>query len=505
MPTITDNKIIFDHKDWLGGLHPQAGDGSPILFDGIDSASSIDPFSRLGSVKTGFNPSYDSTSSLVDGAINNIVSSSKRSSLGQASHFGAGGTKIYKIDDSDASIVVERTVTGSTMGDVASYKIGGNEGLLYSYNTATKGDIGLWNDYASFTDDYWTNAAKLNMADLDKSNPHPMIVGDDDILYIGDGNVLKSIDGEAEAGDDDALTLPSSFIIKSFAKLDNRTLIIFADKDTGARRGQINAYFWDYIKKDPYKVVPIFGAEVGGACEYSGSVGVFSKGLSNDPAQPGRDIHFLVYDGAKFKLINSIEADDIPTTGGVYSSDKFVLANLGGEIFSFGSPFSGVQAGIMPYCDLSGDYSGAVGILQNRTIIASSGAGAGNGGAEAVYKEWKTGTIRTNFGEPAMNIDTIPRVSKVRIDFESSFTGGRSFTLKLSKKDGDVIEFDEIESVTNEGTSVLLYPEQAVLRQFTEFYALQALLTWGAGDGASDGARVRKIIVEYEQITLDNN
>jgi len=44
MPTIDKNSIIFDHRDWLAGLDPQAGVGKPKLFNGLDSAQEFNPF-----------------------------------------------------------------------------------------------------------------------------------------------------------------------------------------------------------------------------------------------------------------------------------------------------------------------------------------------------------------------------------------------------------------------------------------------------------------------------
>jgi len=65
--------------------------------------------------------------------------------------------------------------------------------------------------------------------------PHPMIVGDDDLLYIGDGNKLHAFDG-SYASDvdgkfyDSVLTLPGTSYIKSFEKY-NSFLLIFTDEN----------------------------------------------------------------------------------------------------------------------------------------------------------------------------------------------------------------------------------------------------------------------------------
>jgi len=88
-------------------------------------------------------------------------------------------------------------------------------------------------------------ATPLSAAAGAYNNPHPMIVGDDDLLYIGDGSRLHAFDGQYASDDDgkfydSVLTIPGTYYIKSFAKYKD-FLLIFADENRAGTSYASNA------------------------------------------------------------------------------------------------------------------------------------------------------------------------------------------------------------------------------------------------------------------------
>ena len=92
-----------------------------------------------------------------------------------------------------------------------------------------------------FDDDFMSTIAVNKMAGMDlidgQNVEHPMIVGDDDVLYIGSGRYLHGYDSFTSLTGtfySKVLTLPKGYIITSIQKY-NGYLVIFAhNNDTTA-------------------------------------------------------------------------------------------------------------------------------------------------------------------------------------------------------------------------------------------------------------------------------
>ena len=85
------------------------------------------------------------------------------------------------------------------------------------------------------------------ISQVEKTSPHPMMVGDDDILYIGSGNYVHAYDGATGANGTfiQRFSLsPAGFVVKSFAKIENyQSFSLYYNNTNSSYLGQSKAYF----------------------------------------------------------------------------------------------------------------------------------------------------------------------------------------------------------------------------------------------------------------------
>jgi len=502
MPTIKDNLIIYDERDWLFGLHQQAGLGYPTLTNGLDSASNADPLRFLGYASPGEDPTDVTNVSEIDGVLRNIVYSETASK-----GYGVGGTKLHEINSLTGAITntggdFPHAVTGQTMSDVIKYNMGGAEYIFYSYYDGTDGDIGRFTSGSStFTDSYWQTT--LSGTALSANTEIPMVVGDDDILYFGQGNELWGIDGPNTTALETVLTLPDEYTIRSFAKWGNDTLVIFASTNSvsSLSEGKATAFFWDYLSLDPYRVLELTGSNCGGAFSYRGTIGCFTSGISADTIGV-LTCHLNIYDGIKFKKVHSLNTSQkYPIHGGVQVIGKAIFANAGGKVYSFGSPYDGIDAGINQIASGDGSTSGALTTLASNKMLISSGTTT-SGGLNIFNGNYTTGSLQTVFAEPIFGMRQKGKVKRVRVEFAKSASGGRSAAVSLLNREAVSSEIIAATTTITAGSEVIEREYDTSNAPLLEFSGLQAQITWGSGSAATDAPIIRRIIVEFNTINI---
>src|SRR3990167_5241781 len=332
MPKISQNStggvIRFDANDFLSNLYPQyqtSVNAAPgYISNQILVETAFNPFRYLGYAAPGFNPTDLTTVSVMTGLGRNVTVASESST--DYAYVICDNERINRID------IVKKTfsnagswphtITGAgaiTGNDVITYNenIGSTSTpcVLYSYNDAGGAwNIGLFNTSSgAFDADWFTTIPATPITPAGKTKPHPMVIGSDDILYVGDGNKLHALDGATGANgtvEDTVLLLPYGYIITSFAKTPDY-LVVFAyyspstvtvnpNTDTSAKA---IAVFWNYLDQDPTYVVPLNDSAVTAGFEYQGSIGCFTQGAK--PVQEGENRY------SKLKLFNGSTFDTI--------------------------------------------------------------------------------------------------------------------------------------------------------------------------------------------------
>lgn len=434
--------IRWDGDDWLSGLTPDWGlneTESPIG-KGFTTSTGIDPFRRPGYLSPGADPLNATNNSVIDAMQKNGV-------VYVTDAFTVGGTKLHKMAILTTTLTNDATFphtvsahgghSGVVMSDIILYYIGTTRYAFYSWSDGTDGDIGRFDLSSTFDDDYISTVAASG-AVLSTTNPHPMIIGADDILYVADGRKLHGFDGQTGANGTfsaSRLTLPTDYIITSFAKT-GESLIIFAYKSSATSgssyyKSEATAFFWDYTSEDPYKVVPLQGNYVNGGFSANGIIGCFVQGSSAIVTSSSKQSRLLIFNGSTFEVRAGF-IDNIPGHGGVEVYDNTIYWNAASYIYQYGSPHVGLNSALNRITKLDGSTSeGMLRNFSNSRMIGSAGTTT-SGGMQRVNSGYYAGTLIT----PVVNIpfqsDTQARIKMAKVFwYAPKAVGSNKIVLKI--------------------------------------------------------------------------
>lgn len=394
--------IVWNEQDWLSGLVPNYGNNTYTvnsLYDGMSWNNAIDPNRIPGFLMPGVNPTDITGVSVIDAIQKNVVNNGTNA-------YSIGGTKVHHINLSTNAISGTgswpHTITAhgghsSVVGqDVALYYVGSTQYLFYSWSDNTDGDVGRFDLSSTFDDDYMSTVPTGGAA-LSTTNNHPLIVGDDDILYIGDGPNLHAFDGQDGANgtlSTSVLPLPKDYIITSFAKLPN-FLVVFAYKSRAGGsfyNGESTAFLYDYNSDDPTYSYDLNGNYVNGGFNYDDNqVGCFVRG-KNTYLNYNRQSKMMLFTGSGFKTIVNF-SENIPGHGGVSVSDENIMWNAGGKIYQYGSPHIGFDKKLNRIAELDGTTTeGLLANLSGNLLLASSGTTT-SGGFESLNADYDAAAL----------------------------------------------------------------------------------------------------------------
>lgn len=447
MPTISKGVIRWDGDDWLNGLIPQWSSSSgryrkATNIKGLSYANAIDVHRTPGYIMPGAYGANMTNNSVVTSVI-------RDASVNGSTAYTIGGTKLNNLTLTSDTFVNSgswpHTISahgGHTSVDgqsTAIYYVGTTKYLFYSWNDNTDGDVGRYDLSATFDDDYMSTVP-ASAAVLLKTVPHPMIVGDDDVLYIANGNTLIGFDGQSGASGTilpTPLTLPKDYIITSFAKLANY-LVVYAFKGAGDAgnssyyRSESTAFFFDYTSEDPTYKFNLQGNYVNGGFSYQGTIGCFVQGRSAY-SYSNKLSSLLIYDGSKFVSVATFE-DNIPWHGGVEVADEVIYWNSAGVIYQYGTPHTGYKKILGRITNVIGGTTTG-GILKNfggAALYASAGTTT-NGGLQNLSSNYYFQSLfATPIVNPGFNRDYKGKVERVKIYWGAAASGGFALTLQLN-------------------------------------------------------------------------
>lgn len=534
MPSVQKKKIIFDKDDWLSPLHPQYGNSvfNALHPYGNNTFSGWNPFNRLGYLSPGYFPlNLDS-----NGDLDDVCKSGKvyRSGLIATSY----GPQLVRIDVSSITPSID---TGTTDGvawpydinsgsatctgeDTARYtsNVSGTDTDTFFYSWRDTGASATWNvgryDGVNGTiDDDFMSTVASGGGDLPTSSgtdvPHPLHVGSDDTLLIGDRNFVHLYDGRV--GNDgtfyeEVLTLPRGYVITAFADYGDYVFVFayrsatetISGTDTFVK-GEARAILWDQLSLDPTAVYDLNDNYVSEALSYNGTVVAFTKGRTNDLADPQRNCSLQLFDGSVFESV----ADWIgssPGRGGAFTRDRLVWFIDAGKIFTWGQYYPGMNSGLYaPHALLVGSVSG---MLAQPNAFYMVG---GNGNANRCWyltKKYNSANIQTASAVPKFDNDHIGQVISVKINFaDTNSSSSTDFKLRLVNQDGDnVVVIDESTfEITDSNISITKKIEDFGTFRFTGVFII---IEWFSNSSSGDDQTqiIESVELDYQPINIQN-
>ena len=385
--------VRWDKDDWIKGLASVYGAGTAGTAsrpaDGMISLAATNPFRRFGFLSPGFPASAATNSSVIAAVIRNGVAH------GNNIYAIEGGAKLHEITNLITPTVTTPTTFPHTItphghsaavgSDIIAYYLDGTKYIFYSWNDNTDGDVGRYDFATTFDDDYVSTAATSG-AVLSKDYNHPMIVGDDNILYVGNGKDLASLQGTTAAGiwNPSALDLPEGYEIQSYSKTGN-FLVIYANYEpdpsntlSDTIRADSVAFFWDYVSDSFTYAIPLQGSVVDAGFSLNGIPGCFVQGQSE---QVSSESKILLYNGSSFETLTHFD-EDLPIHGGVEVTGSLIKWNSKGKMMSYGSAYQGQDASLQKLATGSGTTSGMLRTFTDvalPTTVMSSGATTSGG------------------------------------------------------------------------------------------------------------------------------
>lgn len=514
--------ITWGADDFLAGSAPQhAANSNRRIGPGARFMREFDPFRLLGYASPGYMPADVTTVAAIDAVQKNGVVNNGATPYA----YTCGGTKVHQTNLSTDTVTNAgawpHAIAGSAMEDIIIYRYGGTKYLFVSYYDGTDLEIATWNFDATWNDTFWSGGGGtptgLSLNSTDQSVPHPMIVGPNGILYIGDGKDIASVNGPASTGNTSALDLPPGYIINSFAKTE-KYLVAYAylaEGFTGSNfyRGDAKAYFWDMISDSWQYEYTLDDNYVSGGFIWRGTVGCFTNGRGKNAST--KTMALRIFEDGEFKIANGcITGDNPPGHGGVEVIDNMIHWMSDGKVYSYGNTDSELKDIMVHRTSGSGTTNG--GMLKNfstNKLYASTGTTT-SGGLQTLSSNYNSATTwQSLMAEPQFPLNHRGEISYVVIDFDGTASGGREFALTLNTDRGSESATTVITGVTTitvqttaeSATSKRLHHETNIDSssvELPEFSSIGLTMAWGSGAAATDAPKIASVKVYYTNIPL---
>lgn len=336
--------------------------------------------------------------------------------------------------------------------------------------------------------------------------PHPMIVGADDILYIGDRNFVHAFDGQTGSNgtfSPAVLTLPENYRITCFARTDTGLIICAYLANPGSSGqsfyfGNAIAFLWDYNNLDITRSYDLNDNYVSEIVNYKGTLACFTQGRPND-LQTTKPSVLRIFNGSVFEPVMAFDAN-VPIRGGVEVIGNVIYWNADGKVYSYGSPITGTTAGLHKLTEGLGTTSGMLRYFTTTQQWASTGTTTSGGLQLMTTNYYSQTSFSTGLAEPTFGMNKKGVVKQVKVRFGATASGGRDVTISLSDKGvASSTVINSQSTVTGQAGLVVCKIKDTSDANFIDFDALKAIVSWGAGSAATDAPVISSIEVEYEE------
>lgn len=506
--------IIYDKDDWLAGMDTTSSGTDYGVTGGNPFMSEVDPLRKYGFVTTSFNAAdvtniASVTATITKGIVN-----------GDNAYFIGGGL-VHKLTTLGGGTIsttapfphtIDHAHASESASDICSYynyNAGTPKfGAFYSFSDATDWDVGFYDYLAdTFDDDFMSTVPTSPLAAPYLAGgagyPHPLHVGDDDILYMGDRNFVHAYDRSNGTFYPAVLTLPKGWIITCFTTTQDLQLAIgtYYSAGLGAstfNRGAAKVWFWSYLALEPDYSRDLGDNYVSEILQWNGTIAAFTQGRRS---LVDRGIYKLqILNGSQFEIIKTWNTGGLPVRGGIDTCGKDLYWNGAGSIYAMIKRPDNGQF-ILNHIVQVGSTGGAFIFLTGSSIYHTSfgsGTGAGLVYFSGNYNE--VGILQCQIASPQFPVKQKGELTQVTVKLSRTFTGGRSFELQaLLDNSASILIAETSASSDLRMTRISTKSDGTPLGVFN---TLQPYLKWSTGSGATDAAEIEWIRFDYQLVNV---
>ncbi len=317
--------------DFLGGLTPVYWQEDYPRYGNKNMAGDMKDIDLLNPSHLTQGPGLSAlTNGTESGNVSTLITSILDKAVSSDTTYAVGGDQVYTI--SSTSVDSAHTISGTNVEaeDIIEYQ--GN--IYYSYNCDSGGDIGKYDIDADTWDDTWlSDKLGNNISD----NPHPMMSGGSDRLYVGDGNFVNEYIGDEDTYNAAGLDLPEGNVVKSLVWSQNRLWIAANRPDiSGDNKAIATIYVWDTVS-DSWNSEIRMNGKIGGIENQEGITYVFYRDVgSGDGYQLG------YIDGSMIKEVTGFTGG-LPDDHQVTEYENVLIWTSGQKIYSYGAVHSSLK------------------------------------------------------------------------------------------------------------------------------------------------------------------
>jgi len=394
--------------------------------------------------------------------------------------------------------------------DITIIPLTAGAAIVYSFNDTTDGDVGYVALEGTGQNDDWFSTLATGSI-LSKLYPHPLIIGDDKYLYIGDGNTLRWVAPDATASSNSTI-VPVGYIIKCFSKSDTH-LIIYIEKQnvstsTVATKGECYAHYWNYSATRADYVKIINDNQVTSAGNWQGLQFCFTIGGNSSYYPVTHQSRMHILEGGEYKTIFTFP-ETPPVLGGwdIYGNMLHFLA--GTTLYSFGDQSVGIKNIVNSIGYIASGVSGMCKGFNGTDLHLSAGSGASLGilkiGTQSPITFSSNAAWRGVMAEPIFPKGMKGQIDQIEVSFKEAVVAANSlkFTLQIDTDFGDTTTTIIDAMTTVSANKKIIYKSlNSSGASLPSFNSLKPIVQYSAGSGTTEAQKVNYIKIYFSLVPI---
>lgn len=530
MAKITENQIIFSYADFVAG-NAKNNAVRVSTNPSNQSTSNFDPFRNYGIAQPGKLAVNATNNSGLAGVV--VAGVLKNTTLAYC--IDSGG-KFHEYTYSTNTLNTggapfPQTLSGTLpVGqDVKIYKHNSSSvpvfSVFYSWYNNTNWNVGAFVDYTGTPDEDFMSTIPATPLDIasaspadgrdvaQKSAPHIMEIGSDDILYIGSGRYLHAYDGATGTNGtfyNRVLSLPQGFTITGLLRSQDKMLITGVYSGiTGTinsasidSAGEAMVYVWNYIDLDITQVISLDDPYVSSIFMWRGNIHVVTEGESEG---------FGTFKAVKVKVIIGNSAVKIAElTGnvafrGVDGSSQVLYLNSAGKIYAIGdNTKDGFQVTNVASCTRTGSNGGWIkNIVGNILLSSGTDSSLHDMSKFSAASFAATAQLETGYYPLDLPKGMKAQIESVQVEYYTTVTSATVAFIVTISGDTGTIDSTVMGDVTTVAAPLQkIYRTDASGNPFRAFSNISIRLIWRNATGSTSAPQVASVIINYKLIAI---